>query len=299
MTARPRALGTALVAAMIVLAGCGQAASPTAAPAAAKRAAAAAQALELPVAADAGRVEIRVQGLAARKLMATTADVASLKVTLSGGPLAAPTTKTVTAAQLSGGKGTVAFDAIPNGTVNVAIEALDAGGAKVGEKATTAAVTGGQTAVVAVALKLVDTHVTSTDGNLALDLEVQDGAVVVDPIASPSPRPSSPVLSPAPSPTPAPTAAFAVSGELERTWFADGTVKVKGKIKNTGGATSDAEVTVTWSNKGLFGTKTVETQTLTLEDVAPGRTASFTATSAKKVANLFGQGAVDVTVGTP
>lgn len=297
MTARPRALGTVLVAAMLILAGCGQAASPVAAPA--KRTTTAAQALELPVAAEAGRVEIRVQGLAARKLMATTADVASLKVTLSGGPLAAPTTKTVTAAQLSGGKGTVAFDAIPNGTVDVAIEALDGGGAKVGEKATTAAVTGGQTAVVAVALKLIDTHVTDTNGNLALDLEVQDGDVVVDPIASPSPRPSSPVLSPAPSPTPTPTAAFAVSGELERTWYADGTIKVKGKVENTGGATSDAEVTVTWSNKGLFGTKTVETQTLTLEDVAPGRTASFTATSSKKVANLFGQGSVDVTVDKP
>ena len=305
MTARPRALGTALVAAMIVLAGCGsQPGSPTAVTAqglaAAPAAAPAVVDAAVAVRGEAGRVEIRVTGLAARKLLATTADISRIKVTLSGGPLTEPVVKEVTAAALAGGQGTVAFDAVPHGTVNVAIEVLDAAGEKIGEQAATATVARGETAVVAVALQLVETHVASENGNLALDLAVSDGEIVVDPIASPSPRPSTPVLSPAPSPTPTPTpGGVTLAGALERTWYADGTIRVRGEVKNGGAVATDVEVTITWRNKGLFGWKTAETRTVTVASVAAGSTAYFSATSTEKIANLFGQGTAEAAVTKP
>lgn len=300
MFVRPRALGPTLVAAAIVLAGCGQTGAPTAPVAAAVAKTAKAAAAQPQVQADLalatdGRVEVRVGGLAARKLMATVAQVASITITLSGGPLATPRVLNVSAAALAAGKGTVAFDAVPNGTVAVAIEALDAAGVKIGEKATSAVVQRGQTAVVAVSLKLQDTHVASENGNLAFDLEVQDGTVVFDPIVSPSPRPSSPVLQPTPTPAPG---TFTISEEAS-TWYADGTIKHTGRVRNAAGSARATQVTVTFTAKGVFGPRVVETIVVDLGNLGAGATARFTATSTKSVKSLFGKGTAEAVVGEP
>jgi hypothetical protein len=334
MNPRPRALGTLLAALMFVVAGCtapahpwapqhqgllaqvGQAtspAAPTAKAATTKAPATKAAAVALPVdAAAAGRVEIKIDGLAARSLMATTAQISRIKVALTGGALPGAVRKEATASALAGGKGTITFEAIPAGTVDVTIEALDADGATLGEKATTATIARGETAVVAVALKLNPTHVASENGNLALDLTITDGDVIVDPIAPASPRPSSPVLSPAPLPTPTPTATptatptptpspatVALTGTLDRTWFADGTLKVRGYVENTGGTAAAVKVEVRWKNRGLIGWRVVETQTVDVGSVAAGAVKAFTATSTKKITNLFSDGEVEVEVTAP
>lgn len=274
-----------LVVATLLLAGCGQLAAPPAAKLAAPAALAASPAS---AAAAPGRVEIRLAGLpatGARKLMATVAEVAALKVTISGGPLAAPRTQTVAAAALAAGKGTVAFDAVPAGSVAVSIQALDAAGAKIGEQTSSATVARGQTAVVAVTLKLQDTHVASENGNLAVDLAIQDGDVVVDPIASASPTPT-------PSPS-APAYAINLVDDLTRTWHADGTITAKGAIRNDGQTTRDVTITIRWYRPGLLGENTIEEQPLTWAAVPPGATRSFTATSKKSIKGLFSKGEVE------
>lgn len=284
-------LGAALVA--MVLVGCGQTPAsfpehtvPMPAPDAAKAAAPAAT----------GTVELRVAGLGGYKVQATTSEVAALRVTLSGGALSEPLVQTASAAGLASGRGTITFAAVPAGTMDVAIAALDGEGFELGATATTAEVTAGETAVVAATLTLAPTHVTAAGGSVAFDLTVQDGAVIVDPIATASLDPASPVLSPAPSPLPTVAPEVAVLGKVLKTWYGDGTLGVQGTVRNTFPTTRRVKVTVTFTKKTLFGTKVVETVERDLDLLKTKGTKTFDVRSSEKVTTWRGEGDAEVTV---
>ncbi|MDB5100986.1 MAG: hypothetical protein JWM80_5407 [Cyanobacteria bacterium RYN_339] len=284
--------GVILVAALAVLAGCGRAPVPTVASSTATT-----TAVALSVA-SAGKVEIRVAGLGGYHVAATTTQVTSLRVTLSGGPLATAVVQTVSAASLSGGHGTIVFADLPPGTVTVTIEALDAAGLVVGTKTASAPIANGSTAVVAVALQLDATHVAAAVGAIAIDVAVTDGDVVVDPVSSPSPRPSTPVLSPAPSPTPTPepTGTVAIVGDAERSWYADGRMGVSGFVQNTWAVSKKARVKAVFYKRGAFGYKEAETLTHDFGAIDPASKTYFHLETASSVSSWSGQGTVTLTL---
>jgi hypothetical protein len=272
------AAGAAALALLAALSGCGRAASPlvvTPAPAAAVAPAQGAEA-----SATAGRVESRLSQPGYR-VQATVSQVKRLRVTLSGGPLPTPLVKEVTTDQLASGAGTVAFEGLPAGTVAVKVEALGADGGSLGSQSSNATITGGQTAVLAVALKLDATHVASANGNLAVDLTIRDGDVVVDPIASPSPRPTSPVLSPAPSPTPTPTPRVVLAGDLSKSYWADGTMSVAGSVRNDFGAAKAVTASISFDRRVLLVT-VHETVSVELGTLAAGASKAFDVRSTKR-----------------
>jgi hypothetical protein len=296
----PRLTGVALVAALAVLAGCGTSGAPVGAPVSTTNAT-----TNLGLAAastQAGRVEIHVQGLGGYHVAATVSQVTTLHVTLTGGGLAAPLSKDLSTASLAAGKGTVTFDNIPAGAFSIEIKALDAAGASLGTSVGTTTVTGGQTAVVAVSLQLNATHVTSSNGAVAIDVAVTDGAVVVDPILSPSPRPSTSELSPAPSPTPtatptpAPSGTVAVSGDPVKQWYTNGMMGVSGTVSNTWPMVKGAKVTATFYKRTMFGTAQAEVQTQDVGLIWGNSSAKFDIKSVGNLSNWRGEGDVTVTV---
>lgn len=289
MSQQPRLslAGLAGVVLAVALVGCGQTiAPPEPQPSAVPSLAPSAAAVGLEPMADAGRLEIRLGGASAYRVQATVDQVKTLRVTLSGSALSSSLVKEVTTSQLSGGKGTVAFEGVPKGNVNVKIEAIDGGSAVIGRKETTAEIVGGQTAVVAVALKLDATHVASDKGNMQVELELQNGDVVVDPIASPSPRPTSPILSPTPAPTPTPLPDLTLSEGPTPTWWKDGTMSVAGVVKNNFSVPKTVTLAISFEAKNVFGYKrTIEVQTLELGELAAGATKAFDVRSTKRIGN--------------
>lgn len=298
--ARPRAAGFALTLALAMLAGCGRGPAPMAAPAPATAAVATSvTSLTLAPTSSAGRIEIQVKGLGGYHLQATVGQVVTLRVTLSGGGLSAPVSKDVSAAGLSSGSGTVSFDGIPPGNVNVAIEALDADGNSLGTSQGTTTVAGGQTAVVNVALQLDPTHVTNPNGGVTVGINVTDGEVIVDPVASPSTQPSSPALSPAPSPTPTPSptpGTVGLYGDLVKSWFPNKTMGVQGVVQNTWTSARSVKLTATFYKRTLFGYSVEETQTKDFGTMTGGASASFELDSTGAVSNWLGEGDARVTI---
>lgn len=288
--------GFAFTAAVLALVGCGQTPSPLSTRPVPAPEAAVAPAAQL-TAAQTGRLEIRVAGLGGGyRVQATVGEVKYMRVTLSGGPLASPLSQEVSTAALASGRGTVAFASVPHGKVDVAITALDGEGLTLGTAKTTATVVRGETAVVAATLKLEATHVTSANGGVNFDLTLQDGDVVIDPIASASPNAGSPVLKPVPSPLPSVAPAVALVGKTDRTWHSDGTLAVSGTVKNSLATTQSAKVTVTFKAKTLFGTKVVETVTEDLGLLSTKESTTFSVRSTEKVQTLWGDGSAEIDV---
>jgi hypothetical protein len=288
-----RYIAAAPLALALLLAGCGQHVAQLAVTAPAAPVAAAVQHEEVAIAADAGRLEVRVAGLGTGyRVQATVDQVKFIRVTLSGGALTAPTSKEVVA----GPAGTVAFSAVPAGTVNVKIEALDASGLRLGLKETTSAVAKGQTAVLAATLKLDATHVVGEVGALEVDLKVENGEVVTDPVVPASPRPSSPVFSPVPSPVPTVEPGVRTVTEPKFTWYADGTMAVDASVKNFFATAKPVTVKVDFSSRGLTGWKVVETKTVAVGTLGSLATKAFSVRSTKKVSSLFSDGKATVTV---
>lgn len=102
---------------------------------------------------------------------ATVADIASLKVTLSGSKIATPIVKSVAKDAAS-----VEFPGLPIGNVAIKIQAFDAANAEIGVVNQDAiAIQGGQTTKVALKMKLVPTV---TSGDLSVSLAIEDGDVI-------------------------------------------------------------------------------------------------------------------------
>ncbi|HEY9766605.1 MAG TPA: hypothetical protein V6C82_09570 [Chroococcales cyanobacterium] len=128
---------------------------------------------------------------------ATTSEVNSLKVTVSGEKLAAPVIKTVAREAASA----VEFPGLPVGSIVLKVQALSAAGVELGVvNQADIAVQGGKTTTVSLKLKLNPTVVAPTDGGLSVGVVIEDG----DTVSAPTPAPSS---------TPAPAAAFSDSFE--------------------------------------------------------------------------------------
>jgi hypothetical protein len=102
---------------------------------------------------------------------ATSADIASIKITLSGSKLASTITKTVAKDATS-----AEFPGLPIGSVALKIQAFDASNTEIGVVSQdTVAIEGGKTTKVALKMKLVPTV---TAGDLDVDLSIEDGDVV-------------------------------------------------------------------------------------------------------------------------
>ncbi len=136
---------------------------------------------------------------------ATKADIKQLRVTLSGGPLT--TAQTQTAAYPPSAN--LSFKSIPEGTIAVKVECLDAAGAVIGTTTKTGvAIIAGQLTSVSVQIKLAPTQVDPGTGNVGVGIIIDDGDIVTTPLPTPAPT-TAPTATPRPttSPTPAPTTA--------------------------------------------------------------------------------------------
>lgn len=142
---------------------------------------------------------------------ATKADIKSLRITLSGGPLSAPVMQTVGYPPTAD----VTFTEIPAGSVSLKIEALDASSAVIGSASKSGiTVSSGQLTSVSLTLQLTPTQVTDGNGMVGIGLIINDGDIVIKPTPAPSPTPTPrPTIAPTPVPTVAPTSA-PVSGSV-------------------------------------------------------------------------------------
>nr|HBN09237.1 hypothetical protein [Cyanobacteria bacterium UBA8530] len=114
---------------------------------------------------------------------ATTSEVNSLKVTVSGEKLAAPVIKTVAKDAASA----IEFPGLPIGTIVLKVQALSAAGVELGVvNQADIAVAGGKTTTVSLKLKLNPTVVAPTDGGLSVGVVIEDGDEVSDPTPAPS-----------------------------------------------------------------------------------------------------------------
>ncbi|MFN3429399.1 MAG: hypothetical protein ACK46X_05560 [Candidatus Sericytochromatia bacterium] len=248
----------AVLAAVILTAGCGQGAATLVPVATPTKAPVPHEGVEA-----AGRLEVRVSGLG-DPIQATY-----LRVTVSGGQMRAPRSKEV----MADSTGAIALESIPAGPVKVTVEALDADGARVGLEATTTTVLKGQTAVASADLAL------RAPRDVGYDAPGQ-----VSPSAAPE----------APTPTPTPEARLA--GEPLVTWYADGTMGVEGVVTNYFATARTLRLKVEFSGRGLVGWKAVETKTASLGSVEPLGTRAFSIRSDKKISGLLADGKATVTV---
>lgn len=142
-----------------------------------------------------GNLEIRLAPVARYSVLATLADVATIKVTLKGAALGGEQTRVVDAALMRpGAKGHITFLSLPAGPVDVEIFAFDSTGAQIGEAIGSAEIFAGKSTNAHFILKLKDKHIPNPNGHLAVHIGVQDGAEIVDPIDSPQPEVDFPPL---------------------------------------------------------------------------------------------------------
>ena len=156
--------------------------------------------------------------------------------------------------------------------------------------------------MVPVSLQLDATHQTNPNGGVGINVQISDGQVVVDPIAT-ADAGTTPAAKPTPTPTPTPSATTGtvdLLGTPTKTWLTDGTMSVAGSVQNTWGVAKHVKVTATFYKKNLLGGSTIaDTQSQDLGTVAGSSSAAFDIASPVKLRNLWGQeGDVIVTVGT-
>jgi streptogramin lyase len=150
-----------------------------------------------------------------RKLLATVADVATYRLTVTGGSLSAPLVKTCAAPSGSNGKVSALFDELEPGTYTVMVEALDAAGQVIGSASQSAEVKKGKCTVVSLHVKLDPTYVDNRHGSVQVQITVEDGDIIERPIAICAPADGFVPLdgncaTPTPSPSVEPAQAFAV-----------------------------------------------------------------------------------------
>lgn len=103
----------------------------------------------------AGQLQVRVAGWQGYRTLATGLDVVALRLTLTTSlPTFAPVTRTLKRAALAEAGGVVRFDGLPTGAASLAVEALGAHGAVIGQGAQAAKIVRGQTTRVAIGVKL-------------------------------------------------------------------------------------------------------------------------------------------------
>jgi len=130
-----------------------------------------------------GRLELRFKQ-AARRLLSTVDEIATLRVTLSGAnSLVQEFDGTMLAAGLAGAQGALALNALTPGPVTVSVEARRADGQPIGSAEVDVNITAGQTTVAALTLTLEDTYVENPNGALETDVTIQNGATIINPIA--------------------------------------------------------------------------------------------------------------------
>jgi hypothetical protein len=236
-------------------------------------------------------LNLNAPALAAYKLMAKVSDVKTIKVTLSGTNQA---TKEVTTSALNNGKGSILFETLKPGNTTVTVEAYDKDVKKIGTKEVSTTVVAGQTAVVAVGLKLDATNITNSNGNLAIELNIVDGDEVVMPIATPTA--TSAPLTPVATPTPGSDGSVVVEGNIAKTWLSSGKVSYSFVVKNNSSSTKTITAKVEFQRKGIIGKRVVETRLVELGTMAPGNSKTVTGTSDLKLKNILGDGDLKVTI---
>jgi streptogramin lyase len=166
--------------------------------------------------AERGQLEVSLNATEqGRKLLATISDVATYRLTVSGGNLSVPLVKTCAAPSGSNGKVSALFDELPPGDYTVLVEALDAAGNVIGSASQSAEVKKGKCTVVSLHIKLDPTYVENRHGSMQVQITVEDGDIVERPIEPCAPANGFVSLdgncaTPTPSPSVAPTQAFAV-----------------------------------------------------------------------------------------
>ncbi|MNR81947.1 hypothetical protein D3C72_126960 [compost metagenome] len=143
---------------------------------------------ELTLAPDTGAV--RLNFLNDLSVQATKNEVRQLRVTLSGGSLAAPLSQLVSfPAQ------TVTFKDLKEGAHTLTVDALDASNKSLGKASKGVDVVPGQLTSVAVNLKLDSTSTSPTTGGIGVDVTIEDGELIPVPTPSPTPAPTQPPTS--------------------------------------------------------------------------------------------------------
>jgi hypothetical protein len=178
--------------------GCGHAGSSAFAPATLKTSAVVA------AAAKTGSVELHVAGYEGYHVQAKVSDVAQLRVTVTGAALSEPVLKLFSTAALAAGKGRITIPGLPPGTVSVKVEALSTSGVVLGQDSASIDVVAGKTALATVHIKLDPTINPAGAGDVAVNVNIEDGDESTAPIEAATPDPGHPDLGPA-TPTPPPT----------------------------------------------------------------------------------------------
>lgn len=114
---------------------------------------------------------------AAYAVAATSADVATLEVKMTGAGLAAPLIKPMKADELKNSN-TVQFDGVPVGPYTITLTAFNASGENIGQKGTDVEVTANQETAVKLQLKL---NPSTATGSIKFDFDIIDGDVVEAP----------------------------------------------------------------------------------------------------------------------
>lgn len=183
------------------------------------------------------------------QVQATAADVSILEFEINSPVLSGPRVQTFGKANLPADK-RVKFTDLPPGAYTVKSVAKDAAGDTIGTKTESVTVVAGQTSVVKLALKLIDTELANPNGNLYIDFELIDGDVVYKPIAEPSPVPS---VSPSASPSANPLAGSLGLYNLTETALSGGRYQVKGTIYNSANVALTGEIKAEFkAEKGLI-----------------------------------------------
>lgn len=156
-----------------------------------------------------GAVQVSVAGAPTNRQLNTISDIATYRVTLSGGSLTTPQVKQCAAPPNSDGKVSVLFSPLDPGTYTMTVDVLDASGNVIGTGTQTGTVTAGQCTYIDINIVLSPVVVDNPQGSLGARITVTDGGTVTRPIG---PCPSTDGFTPldsasncaAPSPTPSP-----------------------------------------------------------------------------------------------
>lgn len=145
-----------------------------------------------------GNLEIQIAPASIYRVLATVADVATIRVRLTGDKLPTPIIRDVDPDplknNLAGKKGRITFESLPAGQVTVNIEARNAQGAPIGFVERDVNVIAGESRREAFVLNLNNTVVANPNGNLPVNIIIQDGPTHVPSIAPASPDPGYPEL---------------------------------------------------------------------------------------------------------
>jgi hypothetical protein len=141
-----------------------------------------------------GTLDVKVNGFDGYRIAAVVSDVASLQITITNTENAVLGQRTVSTAQMAGGKGRITMADLPAGPAIAKVEAFAADGESLGETQETLEVLAGKTTLVVMNLKLKQTVKTNDKGNAAVNVSLTDGDETVLPIEPAAADPAFPEL---------------------------------------------------------------------------------------------------------